>query len=272
MSRLSGSMSNRSCRRMIGRYLSRCLNSSAPAGDAAQVVARRLHRLDDRYERCNIDLLADAQHLALEYRQGQRQADADRAAAALGAENLHVTAQILDVAADDVHADAAAGDIADLSRRWRTRRRRSGCRSARRSARVALPTSPRSRALARMRALLRPAPSSLTSMMMLPPSWKALSSSVPVSLLPAARRTSGSLHAVVERVAHEMHQRIADLLEHGLVELGVLAAQLQLDLLAELARQVVHQAREAVEREADRQHADLHDAFLQLARIARRAG
>ena len=34
----------------------------------------------------------------------------------------------------------------------------------------------------------------------------------------------GHLDAVVHAVAHEVHQRIADLLEHGLVELGLVAA------------------------------------------------
>jgi hypothetical protein len=51
--------------------------------------------------------------------------------------------------------------------------------------------------------------------------------------------------------------------------LPAFAGQLELDLLAELARQIVHDARKAVEREADRQHADLHHALLQLPRIAR---
>ena len=128
---------------------------------------------------------------------------------------------------------------------------------------------PRSRAFARMRDLLRPAPSSLTSMMMLPPSWNALSSRIPVSFLPAAPSDLRHLQPVVEGVAHQVHQRIADLLEHDLVELRTFPVQSELDFLAELARELVHQAREAVEREADRQHADLEHALLQLTRVAR---
>ena len=79
---------------------------------------------------------------------------------------------------------------------------------------------------------------------------------------------SDILDAVVERVADQVNQRVADLLQHRAVELGVLAVQFQLDLLAELRRQIVDQPREAVEADADRAHADLHDAFLQLARVA----
>ncbi len=78
----------------------------------------------------------------------------------------------------------------------------------------------------------------------------------------------GGFETVIERIAHQVHQRIADLLEHRLVEFGALAEQLEFDLLAELAREVVHDARKAVERKTDRQHANLHHAFLQLARIA----
>jgi len=47
-----------------------------------------------------------------------------------------------------------------------------------------------------------------------------------------------------------------------------LPSLLDRDLLAELAGQVVHQARHAVEGETDRQHADAHDRFLQLAGVA----
>ena len=84
-------------------------------------------------------------------------------------------------------------------------------------------------------------------------------------------RASGSLDAVIDAVAHQVHQRIADLLQHGLVELGLLAGDLQPDLLAEARRQVAHQAREAAEHRAHRQHAHAHDAFLQLADVACRA-
>jgi hypothetical protein len=74
---------------------------------------------------------------------------------------------------------------------------------------------------------------------------------------------------VVQAVAHQVHQRIAQLFQHGLVELGVLAAQRQLDALAQMARQIVHQAREAVEDHAHRHAAQAHHALLQRTRVAR---
>ena len=65
-----------------------------------------------------------------------------------------------------------------------------------------------------------------------------------------------------------MHERVAERLDHGAVELGVLADQLELDLLAELAREVADEAREAQEDGLDRDHPDLHDHRLQGVRGA----
>src|SRR6185437_11510383 len=76
------------------------------------------------------------------------------------------------------------------------------------------------------------------------------------------------LDAVIDAVAHEVHQRIADLLEHRLVELRLLAGELELDLLAEALGEVAHHPRDTAEHEADRQHAHAHDALLQLAHVA----
>ena len=69
----------------------------------------------------------------------------------------------------------------------------------------------------------------------------------------AGRRLAGGdallrrLEAVVERVAHEVHERVAERVDDGAVELGLLADELELDLLAELRREVADEAREAQE-------------------------
>jgi hypothetical protein len=61
-------------------------------------------------------------------------------------------------------------------------------------------------------------------MTMLPDSW------IGVQLDPAARRLArggarvGGLDAVVDGVAHDVRERVADLLDHGLVEFGLGAA------------------------------------------------
>ena len=75
--------------------------------------------------------------------------------------------------------------------------------------------------------------------------------------------------AVVERIAHEVHERVAERVDHGAVELGVLAHELQLDLLAELGREVAHEPREAQEDGFHGDHPDLHDHRLQGVRGAR---
>ena len=53
-------------------------------------------------------------------------------------------------------------------------------------------------------------------------------------------------------------------LQHLAVEFGLGAVHLELDLLAELGGEVAHDARQLLPRIADRLHARLHHAFLQL--------
>ena len=72
------------------------------------------------------------------------------------------------------------------------------------------------------------------------------------------------LQAVVARVAHHMGERILDQLQHLAVQLGVGAEHHQLDLLVHFQREVAHQPRQIVPGIADRLHARLHHALLQI--------
>ena len=72
------------------------------------------------------------------------------------------------------------------------------------------------------------------------------------------------LKAVVGRVAHHVRERILDPVQHLTIEFGVGAVHLELDVLAELGGQIAHDARQLLPGVADRLHARLHDAFLQL--------
>src|ERR1022692_50463 len=236
------------------------------ARNTAQVLSGRLHGLDDGHQRRDVDLLADTQDLALQNGQGQGQADSDRAAEAFGAEYLYVTAEIVDVAPDDVHADSAARHVANL-----VGRRKSGDEDQI----VDLLVGQNlvfldQAAFARFREYPRLV-EACAVILDLDDDAAALVEGVerqcPGLALAGGESLFGHLHAVVERIAHEVNEWIADFLQYGLIEFGILPAQLEFHFLAELARQVVDQARKPVEGESDWQHADLHHTFLQLARI-----
>ena len=59
-----------------------------------------------------------------------------------------------------------------------------------------------------------------------------------------------------------MHQRVAEQFDDGFVDFGVFADEFEFDFFAELAADVVREPWKAAEDEADRQHTDVHDAFL----------
>ena len=73
----------------------------------------------------------------------------------------------------------------------------------------------------------------------------------------------GMLDSVVHRVAHQVDDRIAERIDDRAIELGVPPDELQVDLLAELARQVADESREAHEDDVDGDHPDLHDHRLE---------
>ena len=80
-----------------------------------------------------------------------------------------------------------------------------------------------------------------------------------------------ALDAVIGGVADHVGERILDELEHLAVELGLGALHDELDLLRELRREVAHDPRQLLPGGADRLHARLHDAFLQLGGDVREA-
>ena len=99
-------------------------------------------------------------------------------------------------------------------------------------------------------------------------SCAAESRMVPVGGLPRASAHRRRLDAVVHGVADQVHERLADLVDHGLVDARLLALQHQLDLLALAVGEVADEAREALEDVADGQHPHVHDRLLQLGRDA----
>src|SRR5882757_10484200 len=73
---------------------------------------------------------------------------------------------------------------------------------------------------------------------------------------------------MVDTVADQVYERIANLFEDGFVELRLLTCELQLDLFAQALREIAHHPWEAAEYHVDGQHAYAHYAFLQLAHVA----
>ena len=72
--------------------------------------------------------------------------------------------------------------------------------------------------------------------------------------------------AMITGIADHMRERILDQLQHLAVEFRALAVHHEIDLLAEFVRQIAYDAWQLRPRVADRLHARLHDAFLQLGR------
>ena len=84
------------------------------------------------------------------------------------------------------------------------------------------------------------------------------------------------LDAVVERVPEQVHNGITDRVQQRAIELDVPPFGHELHLLAEVARNVTHQAREPIKHLPHRHHARLQDLILQgtdqSGRFVRRAG
>ncbi len=72
--------------------------------------------------------------------------------------------------------------------------------------------------------------------------------------------------AMVRRVTHHVRERILDEIEHLAIEFGLGAMHFELDLLPKFIGKVAHNARQFLPRIADRLHARLHHAFLQFGR------
>src|ERR1700722_7376107 len=69
-------------------------------------------------------------------------------------------------------------------------------------------------------------------------------------------------------VADDMSERIADGIDDRLIQFRVFATYMKLDVLVEAARNVTHQAREALKHLTHRHHSDGHHRRLQIVRQA----
>src|SRR5579863_4695077 len=75
----------------------------------------------------------------------------------------------------------------------------------------------------------------------------------------------GHFDAMIRAVADEMSERILDHFQNLAVEFRVGSVHLEFDLFPEFGAKVAHDPRQFLPRVADRLHACLHYAFLQLS-------
>lgn len=90
--------------------------------------------------------------------------------------------------------------------------------------------------------------------------------------LAGARAFLRRFNAVAHRVAQNMHERLGERVEDAFVKIGVRAFHDQLNFLAPLASYVTNGSRKAAEELIDRNHSDLHDGMLEVAKNARLKG
>ena len=69
---------------------------------------------------------------------------------------------------------------------------------------------------------------------------------------------------MIHCIAHQMDERIGDLLDHRLVQLRVLSLEQQFGLLALGPTYIAHHPREPLEDRPDGHHPDGHDGSLQV--------
>ena len=73
---------------------------------------------------------------------------------------------------------------------------------------------------------------------------------------------------MIEGIAHEMQEGIPNLFHDCFIKLSLFARNGELHLLPQLLTKVVDQTWKTVKDKTDGEHADAHDAFLQLAGVA----
>ena len=91
---------------------------------------------------------------------------------------------------------------------------------------------------------------------------------LPRGLLALGQALLRRLNAVVQTVAHQMHERVHNPLDQALVEFGLFAEGVQPDLLTEFGTDITDHPRKAAEHIIHRHHPDGHDGFLQITGVA----
>ena len=233
--------------------------------DAMLGIGARAHQLDHRQFRDREAVAAGFHDQRRDDGERQRDLDGDRGALAGHRFDIDGAADLIDIGAHHIHADAAARDRGDGGGRREARLEDEfvdlrfrhllelGLGDETVRDRLGLDALGVETA-----AIVGDADDDVAAFMIGGETDRAL-------LGLAARGALGRrLQAMIGGVAHHVGERVLDQVEHLAVELGVGAVHLELDLLAEFGREVADDARQLLPGIADRLHARLHDALLQF--------
>ncbi|BBP74159.1 hypothetical protein PHLH7_02630 [Pseudomonas sp. Ost2] len=229
----------------------------------AQPLGAGLHAFGDHVQRDDEIVLADADLEAVDDRQGQRQADAEGAALAGHRVDLDHPAQLVDGTAHHIHADAAAGEVGDLfgGGEPRFENQQVDIRIAELRVRVhqalvdGLGQDPRG---VQATAVVADFEDDHAGVVI------GIEAQVAFGGLADGQALGSRLDAVVDGVAHQVGQRIGDLVDHRLVQLGLAADQAQLDILVQFLADITDHPMEAIESLADFHHAQFQRRFADL--------
>ena len=217
------------------------------------------HRLQRQHELG----IAHADQKAVDDGQRQRQAYVHGQAFALHAVQLQVAAQGLDVAAHHVHAHTPAGQVRHLFR----------------SGEAGLENQHVDGVIGGHHAALHqtPVPGPLQHAFAVDATAVVLDTDqdgaglvacaqgqVAQGRLARLQARLRRLQPVVQSVAHQVHERVGNLLHHGLVQLGLTAQDVELHFLAQTGGGIAHHALEAVEGLTHRHHAQAQGAVADL--------
>ena len=233
--------------------------------DAMIPALARAHQFDDRQLRNGEPLAARFHDQGGDDRQRQRDLDGEAQADAGDRLDVDGAADLIDIGAHHVHADAAAGNIGD-----RRRSRKAGREDEfvnlrfRHLLDIGFADQPLRHRLGldargvEAAAIVGDANDDVTAFVI------GRQPDVALLGLAGGAALGRRLQTVIGRIAQHMRERVLDQVKHLTVQFGLGALQFQLDLLAEFVAQVAHDAREFLPCVADRLHARLHHAFLQL--------
>ncbi len=235
------------------------------AFDAVLAVAARPHKLDHRKLRDGIAVAAGFDDQRGDNRERERDLDGETQTHAGNRFDVDGAADLVDIVAHHIHADAAAGYAGDFGGG-----REAGCKYEfvdlrfRQLGDLGLGDEALGNRLGldalgvETAAVIGDLNDNVAAFVIgrkpnAPRAWLAGGA-------PLLRR----FQTVVGGIAHHVRQRVLDQIEHLAIKLGLGALHFQFDRLAEFVGEIAHDARKFLPGIADRLHARLHHAFLQL--------